>query len=108
MEQGKRKSAKQESTTKTRSGSSLNSVSFEFFAPTARTVTLVGDFNNWDPGSHPLRQSDRTLWKVTMRLKSGTYQYKFVIDGDRWEEDPLNPNRVPNEHGTFNSVREVP
>lgn len=107
MEREIRKGAKKESGTKATSRSLLKSVSFEFFAPAARIVTLAGDFNNWDPRSHPLRQSARTLWKVTLRLKPGTYQYKFVIDGERWEEDPLNPNRVPNEHGTYNSVRDV-
>jgi hypothetical protein len=30
----------------------------------------------------------------------------FVVDGD-WREDPLNPNRVPNPHGGFNSVCDV-
>jgi hypothetical protein len=42
-----------------------------------------------------------------MRLAPGSYQYKFVVNGERWEEDPLNLHRVMNEHGTYNSVRKV-
>jgi hypothetical protein len=40
-------------------------------------------------------------------LAPGAYQYKFVVNGERWEEDPLNLQRVMNEHGTFNSIRNV-
>ncbi len=28
-------------------------------------------------------------------LEPGIYEYKFVINGERREEDPLNPHRVP-------------
>ena len=37
----------------------------------------------------------------------GRYEYKFVINDERWEEDPLNLHRVRNEHGIFNSIRTV-
>jgi hypothetical protein len=36
-------------------------------------------------------------------LEPGIYEYKFVINGERWEEDPLNPHRVLNPSATFNS-----
>ncbi len=29
------------------------------------------------------------LWKASVRLDPGMYEYKFVINGERWEEDPL-------------------
>ena len=47
------------------------------------------------------------LWKAALKLEPGLYEYKFVINGERWEEDPLNLHRVHNEHGTFNSLRKV-
>lgn len=82
-------------------------VAFEYFDPGATVVTLTGDFLGWDPKGRPLKRDAGGLWKVTLRLAAGTYQYKFVINGERWEEDPLNVHRVPNEHGSFNSVRVV-
>jgi 1,4-alpha-glucan branching enzyme len=82
-------------------------VSFEYFDPAATVVTLAGDFNGWDPKVRPLKRDAGGLWKATLRLAAGTYQYKFVVNGERWEEDPLNLERVPNEHGSFNSVRVV-
>lgn len=82
-------------------------VVFEYFDPSASIVTLVADFNQWDPKIKPLKRDSGGLWKVTVRLAPGSYQYKFVVNGDRWEEDPLNLHRVMNEHGTFNSIRKV-
>lgn len=82
-------------------------VTFEFFDPSATVVTLAGDFNQWDPKIRPLKRDAGRLWKVTLRLAPGIYQYKFVVNGERWEEDPLNLHRVLNEHGTYNSIRKV-
>lgn len=82
-------------------------VVFEYFDPSAEIVSLVGDFNRWDKEARPLKRDAGGLWKVTLRLEPGTYQYKFVVNGERWEEDPLNLERVSNEHGTYNSVRRV-
>lgn len=92
---------------KARKPATKQPVVFEYFDPSARVVTLVGDFNRWDPNLKPLKRDAGGLWKVTIRLEPGTYQYKFVVNGERWEEDPLNLHRVMNEHGTFNSVRKV-
>ena len=87
--------------------STKQSVLFEYFDPSATVVTVVGDFNRWDLKARPLKRDAGGLWKATVRLEPGIYQYKFVIDGDRWEEDPLNLHRVLNPHGTFNSIRTV-
>lgn len=82
-------------------------VVFEYFDPSAAVVTLVGNFNQWNPTVRPLKRDAGGQWRATVKLEPGTYQYKFVVNGDRWEEDPLNLHRVMNEHGTFNSVRKV-
>jgi 1,4-alpha-glucan branching enzyme len=104
MKQPTRKKA---STRFSRRPSTKQSVAFEYFDPSATIVTLVGDFNQWDPKARPLKRDAGGLWKVTIRLEPGTYPYKFVVNGERWEEDPLNLHRVYNEHGTFNSLRKV-
>jgi 1,4-alpha-glucan branching enzyme len=83
------------------------SVTFEYFDPSATVVSLVGEFNQWNPVARPLKRTASGLWKGTLQLEPGQYQYKFVVNGQRWEEDPLNPHRVPNMQGTFNSVRTV-
>lgn len=82
-------------------------VLFEYFDPAAKVVTLAGEFNQWNPTGKPMKRSPGGLWTVTMRLAPDTYQYKFVINGERWEEDPLNLTRIGNEHGSFNSSIQV-
>jgi 1,4-alpha-glucan branching enzyme len=80
---------------------------FHIAAPDAKSVALAGDFNNWDPALTPLKRDKAGVWKVALRLQPGRYQYKFLIDGIEWKEDPGNPNRVSTPFGTFNSVCEV-
>lgn len=82
-------------------------VTFEYFDPAAAVVTLVGEFNQWDSKARPLKRDAGGLWKVTVRLEPGSYQYKFVVNGDRWEEDALNLHRIQNEHGSFNSLLKI-
>lgn len=82
-------------------------VLFEYFDPSAKVVALVGEFNQWNPTARPMKRDAGGLWKVKIRLAPGTYQYKFVVNGDRWEEDPLTQHRMMNEHGTSNSLRKV-
>jgi 1,4-alpha-glucan branching enzyme len=81
-------------------------VTFRWTVTKAKTVTVAGDFNNWDPHAHSLKKGKDGTWRASLHLKPGRYEYMFVVDGD-WREDPLNPNRVPNPHGGFNSVCDV-
>ena len=41
-------------------------------------------------------RGDGGLWSRVKRLSPGSYQYKFVVDGNRYENDPLNPALVDN------------
>jgi 1,4-alpha-glucan branching enzyme len=82
-------------------------VVFEYFDPSAKIVTVTGDFNKWNQTAKPMKRDAGGLWKVKVRLDPGSYQYKFVVNGERWEEDPLNLHRAMNEHGTYNSIRKV-
>ena len=80
---------------------------FQFAAPEAHGVTVAGDFNQWNPESSPLKKGKDGVWKVSLRLEPGSYQYQFVINGVEWRDDPLNSNRVASPYGSFNSVWEV-
>ena len=76
-------------------------VRFVLEAP-AGAVTLVGDFNDWDPQAIPLERQDGA-WSVTLRLAPGRYRYAFVVDGDHWLSDPSHP-LAQDEFGTPTSV----
>lgn len=57
--------------------------------PYARSVQLVGSFNNWNTLSHPMFR-ENGQWVSRVDLEPGTYEYKFVVDGV-WLADPYNP-----------------
>ena len=67
-------------------------------------VTVVGDFNDWDPRATPLRPTDDSLWSVVVPLRPGRYHYTFVVDGTRWSRDPSAPRALEDDFGTPTSV----
>ncbi len=81
-------------------------IQFEFLAPVAQEVYLAGDFNNWEGISNPMKKDKKGLWKTTLSLKPGRYEYRFLADGN-WENDPACSCCIPNEFGSQNCVRIV-
>ncbi len=47
------------------------------------------------------------LWSVSVAFPAGTYQYRFLVDGE-WRDDPECGQRAPNPYGGQNMVRVVP
>jgi hypothetical protein len=81
-----------------------SSVRFVFLAEGARSVSVVGDFNDWDPGATPLRPAGRGVWIATVPLSEGRYVYSFVVDGTEWMRDPVAPAAPEDDFGRPNSV----
>ena len=81
-------------------------VQFEFPASEPQEVYLAGDFNNWDSSANAMKKDKKGLWKTTLSLKPGRYEYRFLVDGN-WENDPSCAGCVPNEFGSQNCVRIV-
>jgi 1,4-alpha-glucan branching enzyme len=73
---------------------------------TATSVKLVGEFNNWDiNNSTELKKQKDGSFKTTVELVSGKeYQYRFLINGETWENAWNAPKYVQTSFGTFNSV----
>ncbi len=81
-------------------------VEFKISAPQAEKVLLTGEFNGWDHSSYLLKKYKGGTWKTNLRLKPGRYEYKFIVDGEWWD-DPQCNIYVPNPFGTKNSVVEI-
>ena len=77
-------------------------VEFRLSMPQARTVCVVGTFNDWDTKRTPM-QKDGTGWKANIPLAPGRYEYRFVADG-QWLSDPNAKESVGNDFGSTNSV----
>lgn len=61
---------------------------FVLHAGTARNVTIVGDFNDWDPDATPLTDTGDGIWSVVLRVRPGMIRYSFLVDGTEWRADP--------------------
>jgi 1,4-alpha-glucan branching enzyme len=54
----------------------------------AKNVWLTGDFNDWDVQSTPMKKRKDGSFTVTVDLpRDAEYQFKYLIDGQRWEND---------------------
>ena len=81
-------------------------VQFILVAPAASSVSLVGDFNDWDAEATPLRPATADgVWTVNVPLTPGRHHYSFVVDGSRWMPDPSAPQAASDDDfGVPNSV----
>jgi hypothetical protein len=80
---------------------------FTYYGPTAKSVKIGGDFNNWTPTDEFVMKRDEDgLWSKNISLKPGTYQYRFIVDGE-WVEDRSNSNYIHNAYGGINSVLDI-
>lgn len=78
-------------------------VQFVLVAPKARTVTVVGDFNDWDTAAAPMAPNGG-VWSRQLDVPYGRHDYAFVVDGTRWVRDPNAPQAPADEFGTGYSV----
>jgi len=73
----------------------------------AAEVRIAGDFNGWIPdrGVSSLVEDEdgRRVWTKVLKLAPGTYQYRYVVDGE-WRADPDNPRFVAGPVGGRNSL----
>ena len=51
-------------------------------------VYLVGDFNSWNETSIPMKKGPDGSFSVKKQLDTNKeYQFRYCIDGNRWEND---------------------
>jgi 1,4-alpha-glucan branching enzyme len=79
---------------------------FSLSAPRARSVSIAGDFNQWNTTSHSLKQDKKGVWRISLSLNPRQYEYRFFVDGE-WQNDPNCSAFVENPFGTSNSLKIV-
>ena len=97
---------------------------FQFEAPSAKMVTLAGDFpdNLWggtagttktydpkidplyDDGTHGDLVADDGIWSLIKNIEPGRYQYKFIVDRNSWFTDPNALETADDGYGGKNSI----
>jgi len=81
-------------------------IQFSLKAVEAKNVSLVGEFNNWNPDIDPMQKNENGRWTKIKMLSPGNMEYKFWVDG-QWIQDPDNLRTCPNCFGTQNNVVKV-
>jgi len=76
----------------------LRAINFICAAPQAESVSLVGDFNNWDPSANPMKQMPDKNWLLRVELKHGHHRYAFMVDG-HLTLDPRSQGVTRNDKG---------
>ncbi len=80
-------------------------VTFEYDAGDAQEVALVTDFNDWKPLPMTKAKKAGSPYRVKIRLpKENEYQFRYFINQNSWENDPLADAYWANEYGDSNSV----
>ena len=74
-------------------------------AASVETAHIVGDFNGWDKYATPMKKQKNGAFAASVPLeRNKEYQFRYLLDGHRWENDWAADKYVPNEHGGDNSV----
>ncbi|MEW5916134.1 MAG: isoamylase early set domain-containing protein [Gemmatimonadota bacterium] len=76
------------------------------FLPGAKSVGVMGAFNDWDAARNPMKRDANGTWTITLRLLPGSYEYQFLVDGGTRMTDPTAP-ATDSEFGEANSVLTV-
>ena len=85
---------------------SNGSVRVTFALPAAEptgAVSVVGDFNNWDPFAHPLRKRSNGIRSTVVTAVPGsTLRFRYLAEGGHWFDDEA--AHTVDDHGATISV----
>jgi 1,4-alpha-glucan branching enzyme len=69
----------------------------------AHKVSIVGDFNSWNPNKNLMKKDKNGLYKGTIELPLGKlYQFRYLVDDNQWvnewDADAYSPTPYGNEY----------
>lgn len=71
----------------------------------AETVTIVGDFNGWDPIETPMSPLKSGEFIAVLELETGkSYEFRYLVGGEEWYNEPEADGFVANTFGSENSL----
>jgi 1,4-alpha-glucan branching enzyme len=75
------------------------------FKTEAESLALVGDFNNWNEASTPMKKAKDGSFSVSVDMESGReQQFRYLADGKKWLNDEAADKYVTTALGNENSV----
>ena len=89
----------------TSASSVFEPVQFVLVAPSAQSVAVVGDFNDWGLNDSALVATNHQgVWSVTAPVPAGVHRYAFVVNGKEWVADPSAPRSAGDDFGMPSSA----
>ncbi len=78
-----------------------NKFVYYIYQGTVGSVNVPGDANGWNPEAFPMTQLEGTIfwYREAVFESDARLDYKFVLNGNNWILDPLNPNQVSGGFG---------
>ncbi len=71
----------------------------------AEQVHICSEFNDWSETSDPMKKLKDGRFKFAITLEAGrSYRFRYLLDNDRWMNDPEADGYVSNPFGSQNSV----
>jgi serine protease AprX len=84
-------------------------IGFSLHDHAASKVQVVGSWNDWQAPGIAATSIEAGYWQtLPVRLPTGRYAYKFLLDGRQWLDDPTNPLKIHDGSGGLNSTLIVP
>ncbi len=54
----------------------------------AKSVCIVGDFNNWNTHANPMKRLENGDFEISLKIEpKKEYQFRYFIDESKWEND---------------------
>jgi len=73
--------------------------------PQARKVYVIGSFNHWSPKGYQMRYDEQHgVWKLSLKLPEGQYEYAFLLNGKTIIPDPNALMQRDDGFGNKNSI----
>jgi Glycogen recognition site of AMP-activated protein kinase len=86
---------------------SLVYVQFVLEAPNAKSVSVAGDFSDWE-ATYSLQDPEGDgVWTGRVPVRPGVHAYMFLVDGTEWETDPRADRYQDDGFGNRNAVLAV-
>jgi 1,4-alpha-glucan branching enzyme len=74
----------------------------------AETAGLAAEFNDWNAEANPMNRLKDGSFSLSLSLPTGqSYRFRYLLDGERWENDWQADAYVPNVYGSEDSVVEL-
>jgi 1,4-alpha-glucan branching enzyme len=71
----------------------------------AETAYVVGEFNGWSTSAHEMLRDDDGMFVLAIRLDHPrAYRFRYLLDGERWENDWAADAYIANDFGGVDSV----